>query len=217
MKAMISWIVMVWTMAPFAATTAFGQCTGDCGGDGSVTVDEVITGLGIALGNSSLEQCPIFDASGDASVTVDEVVTALNNALNGCPTTQATPTPTPTATPTPTIGDVFVDPRLLGTFSGPGINGFTGAVQTVRLRIEIVGGEIIVTDLNANLYTSGTTRTVTALGPSTLIYMSAEGARFETLQLGPQANGDPAGTYADITTGVPPTGVSISFVLMRET
>jgi hypothetical protein len=59
-------------------------CVGDCDGDGSVTVDEIVRGVNIALGMSSVDDCPAFDGDGDGSVTVDEVVTAVNNALNGC-------------------------------------------------------------------------------------------------------------------------------------
>jgi hypothetical protein len=60
-------------------------CVGDCGGDGSVTVDEIITMVNIALGESELVQCPAGDASGDGQITVDEIITAVNNALDGCP------------------------------------------------------------------------------------------------------------------------------------
>jgi hypothetical protein len=79
-------------------------CIGDCSTNGEVTVDELITGVNIALGNTALSQCPVFDGNGDERVTVDELITAVNNALSGCP---AVPTPTPSATPidmrTPTV------------------------------------------------------------------------------------------------------------------
>lgn len=60
-------------------------CLGDCGGDFEVTVDEVITGVNIALGLAPLGNCPVFDADGDQQVTVDELIRAVINALNGCP------------------------------------------------------------------------------------------------------------------------------------
>jgi hypothetical protein len=49
-----------------------------------VTVDELITGVNIALGATPLSACPVFDPSGDGAVTVDEILQAVNNALNGC-------------------------------------------------------------------------------------------------------------------------------------
>jgi len=61
------------------------DCTGDCNGDGEVTVDEIVLGIGIALGNVSISACERFDANRDAQVTVDEVVQAVNRALGGCP------------------------------------------------------------------------------------------------------------------------------------
>ncbi len=60
-------------------------CPGDCSGDGSVTVDELVKGVNIALGSADLSTCPVLDANGDGAVTIDELVKAVNNALNGCP------------------------------------------------------------------------------------------------------------------------------------
>lgn len=59
-------------------------CTGDCDGSGDVTVDELITGVSIALGTAALESCPAFDLVDDGAVTVDEILTAVNAALIGC-------------------------------------------------------------------------------------------------------------------------------------
>lgn len=59
-------------------------CTGDCTGDGSVTVDELVTGVNIALGLADLGDCVAFDANRNGAVTVDELVAAVSNALNGC-------------------------------------------------------------------------------------------------------------------------------------
>jgi YVTN family beta-propeller protein len=84
--------------------------TGDCNGEGGVTVDELIRGVSIALGAASLEQCKAFDSNADGKVTIDELVTAVNNALlcaaGAAPTITATeirtdsPTPTRSATGT---------------------------------------------------------------------------------------------------------------------
>lgn len=77
-------------------------CTGDCDSGSSVTVDEVVTGVSIALGTRDLGECPLFDSDGNDQVTVDELIQALNFALDGCPAAP-TPTATPSATATPTI------------------------------------------------------------------------------------------------------------------
>jgi hypothetical protein len=60
-------------------------CSGDCNGDGSVTVDEIIRGVNIALGNSELSTCPSFDGNGNGAVTIDELIQGVNAALTGCP------------------------------------------------------------------------------------------------------------------------------------
>ena len=75
------------------ATAAAAQCTGDCNGDGEVTVNEVIVGVNIALEITSVTTCTAFDANHDDTVTIDEILAAVNNALNGC---WVQPTPTPT-------------------------------------------------------------------------------------------------------------------------
>jgi hypothetical protein len=75
-------------VATLTATATEGSatpCVGDCGNDGQVTVDELITGVNIALGVVLPSACPQFDANGDGTVTVDEILQAVNNALNGCP------------------------------------------------------------------------------------------------------------------------------------
>ena len=82
------------------AGPAGAQCVGDCNGDGSVAINELITGVNIALGSSPASACPSFDVNGDGSVAINELITGVNNALGSC--TAVTPTATTTVTPTPT-------------------------------------------------------------------------------------------------------------------
>lgn len=70
---------------PTATAGEVPTCVGDCSGDGSATVDEVITGVNIALGIVPASACQVFDANDDRTVTVEEILQAVNNALNGCP------------------------------------------------------------------------------------------------------------------------------------
>jgi hypothetical protein len=64
-------------------------CVGDCNHDGRVSVDELITGVNIALGTQIAAVCPAFDANGDGKVTVSILITAVNNLLSGCPASAA--------------------------------------------------------------------------------------------------------------------------------
>jgi hypothetical protein len=57
-------------------------CTGDCGGDFAVAVDEIVFGINVAIGRADAEDCPGFRPAG--SVTIDVLVTAVANALDGC-------------------------------------------------------------------------------------------------------------------------------------
>jgi hypothetical protein len=70
--------------ASATATEAPPACPGDCNGDGSVPVNELITGVNIALGNTGVDACPAFDRNGDGMVSINELIAAVNAALNGC-------------------------------------------------------------------------------------------------------------------------------------
>jgi hypothetical protein len=59
-------------------------CTGDCNSDGSVSVDELVMGVGIAMGDVDISQCPAMDAQRDSTVGVNDLVRAINVALKGC-------------------------------------------------------------------------------------------------------------------------------------
>jgi hypothetical protein len=61
-----------------------GVCTGDCDDGSSVTVDELVLGVSIALGISGFGECPLFDGDFSGTVTVDELVAGVSNALDGC-------------------------------------------------------------------------------------------------------------------------------------
>ncbi len=78
------------------------SCTGDCDGDGTVTINEVITMVNVTLDGSNAVTCTAGDANDDNAITVDEILAAVNAALSGC--AQQTPTPTPTFVPG-TCGD----------------------------------------------------------------------------------------------------------------
>lgn len=88
------------------ATTLAQICEGDCANDGSVTVDEVVTGVNLALGTAPLSQCNPFDRDGSGGVTVDELVAGINNALSGCPTPPAQSLRGVAATGVPIVGQV---------------------------------------------------------------------------------------------------------------
>jgi len=69
---------------PTQIATPTAPCTGDCDVDGQVTVDELVTGVSIALGDASLSACMMADTDGNDQVTVDELVAGTRNALGGC-------------------------------------------------------------------------------------------------------------------------------------
>jgi ELWxxDGT repeat protein len=60
-------------------------CAGDCNGDTRVGIEELVRGVGIALGSTAVDVCPAFDRDGDAVVSIAELIAAVGAALNGCP------------------------------------------------------------------------------------------------------------------------------------
>jgi hypothetical protein len=83
-------LAVLWVVQSAPVNAQPTGCTGDCNDNDSVTVDELLKGVNIALGNLQLSQCSPFDLNGDGAVTVDEILTAVNNALDGCPTGELT-------------------------------------------------------------------------------------------------------------------------------
>jgi Zn-dependent metalloprotease len=61
-----------------------GGCAGDCNGNGTVTIDELIRGVSIALGAISIDACTPFDADANGQVGIAELVAGVNAALDGC-------------------------------------------------------------------------------------------------------------------------------------
>ena len=95
----------------FSGEPSYG-CEGDCNGDGKVTIDELLIGVNIGLGQRPLSACPVFDANMDAMVTINELIAAVNNGLNAC----ALPTGSPFPVPTP-------DDSVLEHHHSPSRNG----------------------------------------------------------------------------------------------
>jgi hypothetical protein len=72
-----------WTPSPSATATPV-PCRGDCDNLGEVTIDEILTLVNIALGNTPVSDCLVGDTNGDHQITVDEILGTVNNALSGC-------------------------------------------------------------------------------------------------------------------------------------
>jgi len=73
------------TATAIVQPTHADTCAGDCNADGAVTVDELLRGVVIILGESDSTDCPAIDGNGDSAVTVDELLAAVNELLAGCP------------------------------------------------------------------------------------------------------------------------------------
>lgn len=82
-------------------------CAGDCDDDNDVVISEIVTGVGIGLGQIPLDRCKRIDTNDDNQVGINEMVSSVGSSIVGCPAEEPTPkvSPTPTATPsTPPAG-----------------------------------------------------------------------------------------------------------------
>jgi hypothetical protein len=66
------------------ATSGPIACVGDCDQSGVVVVNELVTGVNIALDRAEITACPDFDTDDSGSVTVNELVSGVNALLRGC-------------------------------------------------------------------------------------------------------------------------------------
>jgi hypothetical protein len=62
-------------------------CVGDCDRNDTVTIDELLTLVNVALGLSSVSTCPIGDDDGNHAISIDEILSAVKYAEQGCPDT----------------------------------------------------------------------------------------------------------------------------------
>jgi hypothetical protein len=70
-------------LAVQAMPTDAQECGGDCNGDRNVSVDELIRGVRIALGELALGECASVDVGGDGTVEVADLIAAVGHLLAG--------------------------------------------------------------------------------------------------------------------------------------
>lgn len=72
------------TATPTPSATPTPICVGDCGDDGTVTVNDLVVMINVALGDALVSTCEAGDKNRNGAITVDEILVAVNNALTGC-------------------------------------------------------------------------------------------------------------------------------------
>jgi hypothetical protein len=72
------------TVSP-TQTDALPACPGDCDDDQMVAINELITGVSIAIERLPPSRCRAFDRNLNNQVEINELVAGVNAALSGCP------------------------------------------------------------------------------------------------------------------------------------
>lgn len=70
--------------APTPTRITGAACVGDCNGNGTVAVNELVTMINVALVRAPVDRCVAGNADGDDVISINELITAVNRLLNGC-------------------------------------------------------------------------------------------------------------------------------------
>jgi hypothetical protein len=139
---------------PVRASAAIG----DCNGDGTVQIDELIRGVLIVLGDRPLTDCGSLDRNHDGTGSIDELIVAVGialgippetdtptvaiptdtpeNARTATATPSATPTEPPTSTPTTTPSSPTPTPAdVVGACLRPGASGLISCDAGTGIRV----------------------------------------------------------------------------------
>jgi len=98
-------------------------CPGDCDGDNTVGVNELVIEVNIALGNSPVSMCEAGDLDQDGQITINEILAAVNSALGGCPPPAQPCNPLPVPDAATGVVGLQADGTFLG-HNGRGAGGF---------------------------------------------------------------------------------------------
>ncbi len=124
----LSWPVPLAALPPSAL-----ECAGDCNGNGTIGIDELVVQVAISLQAQPLARCLAADTNGDTLVSIDELVRGVSGALYGCvPAATPTETQPPTSTPTgepPTVTPSPLEPTASPTATETGVPEFTATAS----------------------------------------------------------------------------------------
>ncbi|MEO8602813.1 MAG: imelysin family protein [bacterium] len=82
MGAIVFGLALSLALTVGAGRASAQSCAGDCDGDGSVSIGDLVSGVNLALGSGG--DCDAVDTNTDGEVSISELVTAVTNALDGC-------------------------------------------------------------------------------------------------------------------------------------
>jgi hypothetical protein len=99
-------LMRTWAVTALASACIWGgtelraaglpSCAGDCNGDGTVEISELVGCVNTALGSAPTMGCAACDPDADGTVAINELIASVTNAVAGCPPAA---TPSPTASP----------------------------------------------------------------------------------------------------------------------
>ncbi|MGH3428785.1 MAG: hypothetical protein ACRD3Q_11100 [Terriglobales bacterium] len=128
--------------------TGGAQCVGDCKGNGTVDIGDLITGVNIALGSLSVSACQAFE-NAQGTVDIAQIIQGVNNALNGCPGAPTATIVSPPSTVTPPVTRT-ASPSATPTRTRVPTNT-RAATATPTVAISVCGGPVSSLPVVCNL------------------------------------------------------------------
>lgn len=125
-------------------------------------------------------------------------------------------TPTPASGETPTPGVIAgISTDFLGVWVGRAVNESTGVDKAARLRVAVEGGNVVITDLNGNIFRGGSSITMTVRTTTALSY-NAFGPPVIVFTVSLPGPNNLVALYGVTTTTFPPVVESLAMNLTKE-
>jgi len=125
-------------------------------------------------------------------------------------------TPTPDAAVTPTSGIINgISSDFLGIWVGRAVNESTGVDRPARMQVAIEGGNVVITDLNNNVFQGGNRITMTVRSPTNLSY-NAFGPPIVVFTVSLPGPNNFVAIYGVTTATFPPMTSSVAMNLTKE-
>lgn len=214
-------VISVSVLGTVDRVTGAFELTGSFAGDGG-PIDVRLTGVLPGPGRNGTVTLEVGDRSYTAPLdavappTPTFTLTPLPGSTPTAtsPQTGATPTAGTGATATPgVIGGISSE--MLGVWSGEARNDTTGTRLNARLRIEVTGGNVVVTDLNRNIF-PGSDRITMEVRTETAITYNAFGPPVVVFTLNLTSPSTLVGLHGVTSVSFPPTTTSLALNLSPE-
>ncbi|MBI1816712.1 MAG: hypothetical protein HYR72_17170 [Deltaproteobacteria bacterium] len=185
------------------------------GGSLSVNLDGTVFTGSIVTGDGSTPT-PTRTHPPTATQTPTPTITPTSLIPTNTPVPTHTNLPTQTATPTTgLINPPGIAADLIGTWSGHADNDLTNDHRQVQIKVEVVSGQLKITDLKKNLLSTASV-IATVASPRAFFYNKTGGSSNENLTMNSLFPGGLAGQYSKVSFSDPFHPLALAIALTKD-